>query len=329
MQVEDGASGVINYKTKESVQEAIFTEVHWKRYNLAEEAPICRRALRGQFGYISTSPMAQTILEGTYNFPPNMDKATKELFVEIAQIRSIVPPNSVSGVILRERWQQRWKRMKKDTSSSQSGLHFGHYIAGVDCKYILQFHALRITLALNKGIVLEWWTNGLSVMLEKMFGVHLVSKLRAILLLEADFNAMNKEVYGVCMLDEARKYKLIQEEIFSEKICMADDGGLAKTLFYDLVWQTQLPAAITSVDASNCYDQIAHATASLIFQSFGVEDTAVAAMLEIQDLKFFLQTGYGDSKDFAGSMIEIKTQGLGQGNRASPAVWCVISIMIL
>ncbi len=137
MQVEDGVGRGIDYKTKESVQEVIFTEVHQKRYNLAEEAPICRGALRGQFGYISTSPMAQTILDGTYDFPPNMDKATKELFVEITQIRSIVPPNSVSGVILRERWQQRWKRVKEDTSSSQSGLHFGHYIAGVDCKYIL------------------------------------------------------------------------------------------------------------------------------------------------------------------------------------------------
>jgi hypothetical protein len=88
----------------------------------------------------------------------------------------------------------------------------------------------------------------------KMFDVCLVSKLRAILLIEADFNAINKEVYGVCMLDEARKYKLIPEEIFSEKNRMADDGGLAKTLFYDIVWQTQLPAAIASVDASDCYD---------------------------------------------------------------------------
>ncbi len=87
-----------------------------------------------------------------------------------------------------------------------------------------------------------------------MFDVCLVSKLRAILLIEADFNAINKEVYGVCMLDEARKYKLIPEEIFSEKNRMADDGGLAKTLFYDIVWQTQLPAAIASVDASDCYD---------------------------------------------------------------------------
>jgi hypothetical protein len=163
-----------------------------------------------------------------------------------------------------------------------------------------------------------------------MFGVRLVSKLRAILLMEADFNAMNKEVYGVRMLNMARKYKLMPEEIFSKKNHMADDGGLAKTLFCDIARQTRLPAAIASVDASNCYDWIAHAIASLIFQSFGVEDTAIAAMLEtIQEMKVFLRTAYEDSTNFAGSMIEVKTQGLGQGNGASLAGWCVISIMIL
>jgi hypothetical protein len=213
-----------------------------------------------------------------------------------------------------------WKKVKEDMSLSQSGLHFGHYIAGADCNYISQFHALCILLALKKGIALERWSNGLSLMLEKIFGVHLVSKLRAILLMEADFNAMNKEVYGVWMLEEARKYKLISEELFSKKNCTADNGGLARTLFYNIVWQTQSPAAIASVDASNCYDRITHAMASLIFQSFGVEDTAVAAMLEtIQNMKFFLCTAYRDSKDFAGSSIELKTQGLGQGNGASPA----------
>jgi hypothetical protein len=98
-----------------------------------------------------------------------------------------------------------------------------------------------------------------------MFGVRLDSKLRAILLMEADFNAMNKEVYGVQMLDNARRYKLIPEEIFSEQNRTADDGGLAKTLFYDIARQTRTPAAIASVDASNCYDRIAHTMASLIF----------------------------------------------------------------
>ena len=167
-------------------------------------------------------------------------------------------------------------------------------------------------------------------MLEKMFGVRLVSKLRAILLKEADFNAMNKEVYGVRMLDNAQQYNLIPKEIFSKKNRTADNGGLAKTLFYDIARQMRTPAAIASVDAAKCYNRIAHAMASLIFQSFGVESTAVSTMLEtIQEMKFFLQTAYGDSKRFTCSSIEIKMQGLGQGNGAAPAGWCAISIVIL
>jgi hypothetical protein len=63
-----------------------------------------------------------------------------------------------------------WKKVKKDTSLSQSGLHFGHYIAGADCNYISQFHANHVLLALSKGIALERWSNGLSVMLEKCSG---------------------------------------------------------------------------------------------------------------------------------------------------------------
>ena len=61
--------------------------------------------------------------------------------------------------------------MKEETSLSHLGLHFGHYIAGANCDYILHFHALRVSLALKKGIALERWSKGLSVMLEKMAGV--------------------------------------------------------------------------------------------------------------------------------------------------------------
>ena len=43
-------------------------------------------------------------------------------------------------------------------------------------------------------------------------------------------------------------------------------------------------------------------------------------------MKFFLLTAFVYSNTFAGSAIEIKTQGLGQGNGAAPAGWCVISI---
>ena len=53
-------------------------------------------------------------------------------------------------------------------------------------------------------------------------------------------------------------------------------------------------------------------------------------MLEaIEEMKFFLRTAYGDSKDFSGSTVEVKTQGLCRGNGAAPAGWCVISITTL
>jgi hypothetical protein len=49
----------------------------------------------------------------------------------------------------------------------------------------------------------------------------------------------------------------------------------------------------------------------------------------IEEMKYFLRTAYGDSKEFAGSTIEVKYQGLCQGNGAAPAGWAVISITII
>ncbi len=112
---------------------------------------------------------------------------------------------------------------------------------------------------------------------------------------------------------------------------MANDGTLCKTLFYDITRQARVPAAIALVDASNCYDRIAHAMASPVFQAFRIPITAVESMLAtIENMKFFLWTGFGDlTSFFLGGGISIKMQGMCQGNGASPAAWVVISICIL
>ena len=56
----------------------------------------------------------------------------------------------------------------------------------------------------------------LACLLEKMLGCTLLTKLRAILLMEADFNHSNKEIFGFRMLENARKYEFIPEEVYSE-----------------------------------------------------------------------------------------------------------------
>jgi hypothetical protein len=43
----------------------------------------------------------------------------------------------------------------------------------------------------------------------------------------------------------------------------------------------------------------------------------------------FLRTGFGDSKEFASTMGDIKTQGMCQGNGAALAGWTVDSIAII
>ena len=220
--------------------------------------------------------------------------------------------------------------MKEDTSSSVSGLHFGHYKASTHSAILSHFHALKATLLMKRGIVLERWSRGLSVMIEKMFGCTLVSKLRSILLMEADFNFANKTVFGMRMMDNVRKFQLMPDEIFSEKNRTAEDGSLAKILCFDISRQTRRPFGIASVDAENCYDRVAHAMASLCFQAFGVRGESAQTMLAtIQEMKFFLRTAFGDSSDFAGSTMAMKTQGLCQGNGAAPAGWAVLSIIIL
>ncbi len=71
-------------------------------------------------------------------------------------------------------------------------------------------------------------------MLEKTLGVTLITKLCALLLMEGGFNAMNKIVYGVRMLNNMCKHVFMPEDIFSKKNHIADDGTLCKTLFYDI-----------------------------------------------------------------------------------------------
>ena len=89
------------------------------------------------------------------------------------------------------------------------------------------------------------------------------------------------------MLENARKYGFMPEEIYSERGKVPDDGTLAKVIFNDAVRQTRLSAGVSSVDAANCYDSVAHATASLTFQAFGVPKEAVHSMLTaIEEMKF-------------------------------------------
>jgi len=74
-------------------------------------------------------------------------------------------------------------------------------------------------------------------MLEKTPGNFNVEKLQIILLFEADFNANNKWLGRVVMMNTENLDLLVDEQYGSQRHKAAMMQCLNKGLFYDLLWQ--------------------------------------------------------------------------------------------
>ena len=196
VQVVERDGSIQESSTKREVESTLFGEIHGKRFYLAEQAPICKGRLRGEFGYMADTPAERAVLAGEYRFSEDYDTGTRKLREEVARLRQLVPANSVDLQVCHPKWSAKWRRAKEKTSSSHSGFHFSHYIAGASSPLISHHHSWKASICSMYGFSLERWKQGLTCILEKIPGNCLVTKLRAIILMEADFNANNKIIFG-------------------------------------------------------------------------------------------------------------------------------------
>jgi hypothetical protein len=112
-----------------------------------------------------------------YEYPPEFDEATKEILQECALIRLKILASLINTFITKEDWGYHWGKAREETSSLVSGRHFGHYKAGLCSAYISHLQSLFASLIVKQGIVLKRRLQGLFVMLEKIFGCTLITKL--------------------------------------------------------------------------------------------------------------------------------------------------------
>jgi hypothetical protein len=110
------------------------------------------------------------------------------LFEEAAHTYQALSPTEVATYVTPEDFQCFWHTARERTGSSYSGLHFGHYIAASFCPDLSLLHAVKLSICARNGVPLTRWGKGLTVLLEKILGNVFIHKLRAICLLEADFN---------------------------------------------------------------------------------------------------------------------------------------------
>ena len=109
-----------------------------------------------------------------------------------------------------------WKQAREETSLSLRGVHFGHYRAATKSDKITKFLSEKVTLIARTGLPPERWGSGLQVMLKKIAGIALVNKLRAILLMEADYNFFNKWAFGHQAIGKLYEMGYIPEDQYSQ-----------------------------------------------------------------------------------------------------------------
>ena len=316
-------SSLVRVSNQFAIEKAIMTE-NSSRFILAYSSPLTNQPLLGRLGMCGENTDAQRLLHESASIEAGELSQILSLFHKIndLQIPSAVSPND---------WISHWKSATEATESSISGLHFGHYKVQATDPTLAAIRCAIINLCIRNGIPLQRWLRGLSVMLEKSPGKILVEKLRATLLLEADFNALHKIVFNGRILPTLEKNNMIPSEIIGgRKSQSALHVALNKKLIADISNQIKSPSIVMSADATNCYDRVAHPFASLTAQHFGVQLSYVRVLLTaIQQMNMFLRTSFGISSSCYSGSFALPFQGAIQGNGAAPVLWLIISIILV
>jgi hypothetical protein len=99
---------MIEHTSQEDLHNAIWTNIHRKKFYLAEEAPLCSSNSQGKFGYNANTKTAGAILAGNYEYLLDFYQATREIFEECAKIQLIIPEDLVATTITPEAWWGHW-----------------------------------------------------------------------------------------------------------------------------------------------------------------------------------------------------------------------------
>ena len=333
LQAQEEVDGqLITYTEKEGVEGAIQRECEG-RFRLGHSAPITNSLLGQEVGYLTDARIALDIITGTYQIPDDMDTGTALILTEIGKVgkavRELGPTKEL--IVTGKDYKTYWSRLNENTSLSFSGFHLGHHMSAAKSDEMSELLGKQMNLIIASGVCPSRWGVALQVLLEKVAGVSLVTKLRSIQLYEADYNWFNKLIFHDQAMSMLQATGLMPEEHLSQKQSLAEDACFDKILTLDLARQSRRPMALVSIDAAQCYDRVNHLIMSLVWLALGVQRSAIAIILNcLQNMKLFTRTGFGDSSSFIGGHDQqIPFCGLGQGSKAAPASWLQLSTMII
>ena len=237
--------------------------------------------------------------------------------------------------------QQLYKIWNENTATSPSGLHLGHdkcalqentkddatLIAEILYKIKSQF----INIALKTGIVYDRWKHINTVMIEKIPGVYHINKLRALHLFESDLNAIFGILWGKRLMHHAKFHHQLHDAQHGSRKGKGTDTLLITKHFNYALWRmTQTNGMSFDNDAKACYERIVMNLAFLISQQLGMPKYVCEWFNNVlQQAHYHIQLPDSTSTTYYSNTTNSPLHGPGQGSRAAPSMWVIISSLIM
>jgi len=159
------------FNQKVELEQACLEEAG-RHFTKVRDTPLLTSPLLETFGECGKSKVMAQVL-GKFTPPPNCDKYAEKFLLAVSCPQTI----SNIGPRLLTSYCQSWQKTRESTSSSASGIHFGHYIARTFNPEILVMNVTIADIPLQTGFLYERWKTGLNIMIEKTMGDFNVKKL--------------------------------------------------------------------------------------------------------------------------------------------------------
>jgi hypothetical protein len=309
-----------------------------RRYNKSQKhgstwQKVCRSHLCLSDNSMVTTPtqyLPKTCSSIKIPIPSNMDEAMAKLIEEMQFLWTCLHTSHGSADITPSIYKYYWVA-NEATTLALTSIHFGHWKIWRLSSKLIRLVCTQLNLITRCGAPPSRWGNSLQVLLEKAPDIALVDKLRAILLMEGDFNFYNKWVFSNVLVNKLYEIGNVAEYQYSKKGSKAEDSKLDNRLTMDLSRQFWQPLIAVSSNTNKSYDRINHIIMSFLLLAIGDNEGLIKAMLiPIQQMCFFQRMGQGNSNTFMGGQPSSNSlHGLCQGNGAAPACWLMLSSLMM
>jgi hypothetical protein len=236
-------------------------ERNFEQFSHAGATPLGYTDLRIELGHTGDTPMAEAILDCTFEHESLTDEALAAILQQLRKhpnLQEIIQP-----IVTEADFKSTFKYVPEKTASSFSGRGVHHYKAcdeDLDDRLVdiqSTIHSAMMTVPLATGFCPYILKKAIDVMLEKIARFVRSNKLRIIQLLEADLNQALRISFARNIAKLSRNNKgIISNHQYGRAHATCMTTVLNKLLTVKLLIQKRTKGIVFDNDAKGCYDRI-------------------------------------------------------------------------